>query len=62
MAGSAADKAGLRLGDIVVSVDEEKIDLDNPLSELIAKHKPGNEVKLKILRNGEEAELTAVLE
>ena len=59
---SSADKAGLKLGDIVIEVGEEKINLQKPLSAMIAKHKPGDEIEMKILRDGKEMILKAVLD
>ena len=59
--GSPADKAGLVENDIILEVDGQKIDEDNLLSDLIAKHKPGEEVKLRISHRGEEKEITLTL-
>ena len=47
---SPADKAGIKIGDIILAVQGEQIDLDHPLSQLIAKHHPGEEVEIKVLR------------
>ncbi len=59
--GSAAEKAGLKLGDIVLAVDGEEVNLDYSLAKLIAQKKKGDEVKLKIWRKGKELELTVTL-
>ncbi|HHX58585.1 MAG TPA: serine protease [Candidatus Moranbacteria bacterium] len=59
--GSAAEKAGLKLGDIILAVNDEEIDLDNPLSKLIAEKKKGDKVELKVWREGDEINLTAQL-
>jgi len=59
--GSAAEKAGLKLGDIILAVDGEEINLDNSLSKLIAMKKKGDEIELKVWRDGKETELTAQL-
>lgn len=58
---SPAEKAGLREGDILVQVDEQKIE-DESLDEIVnwIKGDKGTEVVLHVLREGEEAELTAV--
>ncbi len=58
---SAADKAGVLLGDIILEVDGVVIDRENPLSYVIANKKAGQEIKLKILRDGKELELLATL-
>ncbi len=48
---SAAEKAGLREFDIVLSVEGEKIEMDNPLSAIISKYEVGKRISLLILRN-----------
>ncbi len=52
--GMPAEKAGLRAGDIITRIDNTKIDDDNPLNYLIAKHAVGDTVSITYLRNGEE--------
>lgn len=51
---SPADKAGLQQGDIVLSVDGEKVVSVNDLQIKIAQHRPGERVQLVIWRDGEE--------
>ncbi len=58
---SSADKAGIKINDVMVEVNGEKIDLDHPLSLLIARHKKGEEISLKILRAGTEKNIKVVL-
>ena len=58
---SPAQKAGLKQGDIVLEIQGEKITQDNPLADIILKYNPGDEVVLKILRNGEELDIGIVL-
>lgn len=62
LTGSPADRAGIKIGDIITEVNGEKVDLNSPLSKLIAKNKKGDEAKLKILRNGQEQMLSAILD
>jgi serine protease Do len=52
VAGSPADKAGLKSGDIITKIDDTAIDQNNSLSALVNKHKVGDGVTLTILRNG----------
>lgn len=59
---SPADRAGIEPGDIILSIDGEGISLDNSLANIIAKKFPGDEVTLRIARNGEEIEINVVLE
>jgi S1-C subfamily serine protease len=58
---SAADLAGLKENDIILEFEGEKIDLDNSLSKMIVKREPGDKVSLKIMRNGLEMTVTAIL-
>jgi len=59
---SAAEKAGLQEGDIILEFEGERITAENTLAKMIQKHEPEDEVVLKILREGEEEEMTAILE
>jgi len=61
MPGSAADKAGLREGDIILELNNEKITQKNSLAKIIAKYNPGDKVSLKILRKDKELIIEAVL-
>jgi len=61
MPGSAADKAGVAENDIILEIDNIKIDQKNTLTKLILKHKVGDRIILKVFRQGEEKILEAVL-
>ena len=50
--GSAADKAGLRPGDVVVTVDGEPVANFEALAARVARHGPGEVVRLEVLRDG----------
>jgi putative serine protease PepD len=50
--GSAAAKAGLQAGDVIVSVGGTATPDASTLRAAIAAHKPGDKVELKIIRNG----------
>src|SRR6187455_2958407 len=60
--GSAADKAGVKRGDIVTAINGEKIEDSNVLRNKVAGSLPGTDIKLTIVRNGEPMELTAKLD
>jgi len=61
LAGSKAQKAGLRSGDIIISLGGEVIGYQTSLMELLVNKKPGDTVLVKIMRNGQEQELTIAL-
>jgi serine protease Do len=53
MPGSPGEKAGLRQGDLVLSADGMEIHERKALYEAINRHRPGENVRLKILRNNQ---------
>ncbi|HEY9167697.1 MAG TPA: Do family serine endopeptidase [Candidatus Kryptonia bacterium] len=50
--GSPAEAAGVKAGDVILSVDGKDVNAANELQVLIAEHKPGDVVVLKIFRDG----------
>lgn len=58
---SAAQKAGLKVGDVIVSIDGKNITNMDELTEIKNTHQIGDTIKLKINRNGEELEITLIL-
>ncbi|MFZ3031715.1 MAG: S1C family serine protease [Candidatus Moraniibacteriota bacterium] len=61
IADSPAMKAGLQANDIIISVNGTEVNLDNPLSELVARSNTGDTITLIILRAGEEKTLSVKL-
>ncbi len=59
--GSGAEKAGLREGDIILEFEGEKITTENSLASIIIRYEPEEEVELRIIREGEERVIEAVL-
>jgi serine protease Do len=59
--GLAGEKAGLELGDVVVALDGQKITDSGQLTELLARYRPGDKVKLDIIRYGKPLTVTAEL-
>ena len=58
---SAAEKAGLKEGDIIVRVDDTKIENHEQLSKAITKHKPEEKVTVVYLRDGKEQKASVTL-
>ncbi|MBQ3407802.1 MAG: trypsin-like peptidase domain-containing protein [Clostridia bacterium] len=58
---SAAEKAGIKAGDVIVQFDGKDIKTMTELNNQKNTHKVGDEVKLKIIRDKKEHELTIVL-
>ena len=57
--GKAADKAGIKQGDVVVRVNGQAVTPDQTLSYLVANSAPGSQVKLDVLRDGKPLSLVA---
>ena len=58
---SAAEKAGLKPGDVIIEADGQKISTMDELNKIKNTHKIGEEMTVKINRNGQEKELTITL-
>jgi serine protease Do len=57
--GSPAERAGLKVGDIIIAVDGEKVREVRDLQFKIMKTPPGTEVTLTIIRGGKEQTIKA---
>jgi putative serine protease PepD len=60
-AGSPAEQAGLRVGDLVVAIDGQAVASTGELGAGIRSHKPGDKITLKVIRDGSETTITATL-
>jgi S1-C subfamily serine protease len=60
-AGSGADKAGLRKGDVITALNGTPINDPNSFRNMIAGTPPGTEVTLTIKRGGKEQQVRATL-
>jgi serine protease Do len=58
---SAAEKAGIKEGDIITKIGDNKIEDPDELSEAIRKNKPGTKVTVTFLRDKKEQKVTAEL-
>ena len=59
--GSAADRAGLRRGDIITALNGTAVDDPNTFRNIIAGSAPGTEVTLTVKRDGREQQVRATL-
>jgi len=57
IAGSPAEKSGLRINDIIIAINNQEVNLDNPLSNLLSQYKKGDEIELLIIREGKEMKI-----
>ena len=58
---SAAEKAGLKIGDVIIAADGQTITKMTELNDIKNKHSIGDTIKLKINRNGQEKEISLTL-
>jgi serine protease Do len=61
VAGSPADKAGLKVGDTIVTVDSKPVKTGDELVSDIASRKPGSKVNLGFVRNGKKQEASVTV-
>lgn len=60
--GSAADKAGLEENDIILEIDNVKLDGSHSFANTIRTYQVGDTIQLKILHDGEEKTVSLTLE
>ena len=58
---SAGEKAGIKIGDVIIEADGQKITKMDELNKIKNSHKIGDEMKIKVNRNGQEKDLTITL-
>ena len=61
VAGSPAEKAGLKAGDIITAINGTTLDATHPLDLVMSQAAPGDTVKLDVLRDGSTIQLSVVL-
>jgi serine protease Do len=59
--GSPAEKAGLKAGDIVLAIEGTTVDSEHPLDAQLTSYAPGQSVKLTILRDGKQLDVSVTL-
>ena len=61
VAGSPAEKAGLKDGDIITAVDGQRVDAAHSLDDVLITHQPGTTVTITVLRAGQSIDLQLTL-
>jgi len=59
--GSPAEKAGVKVGDVITAVGGTKIDANHALADLVQAKKPGDKVDLVLTRDGKEMTISVQL-
>lgn len=58
---SAAEAAGIKAGDVIVAINEHPVTNVSELQELVARNRPGDEVRVSFVRDSDKREVMAVL-
>ncbi len=59
--GKGAEKAGIKAGDVIVSVNGQEVNPDQNLSSIVANQPIGAKVPIVLIRNGQRMTVTAVV-
>ena len=59
--GGAADKAGLKAGDVILEVDGKAVSSDQTLSFIVANIEPGKRIPITLIREGKRRAVTATV-
>jgi serine protease Do len=60
-ANSAAEEAGIEIGDVIVKIDGSTVNSSPELQEMVSRKRPGDKVVLTVNREGNEKDYTVVL-
>lgn len=59
---SAAEKGGMNRGDVIIRIEDHKVESVRDLQEVVSRTKPGKKVKVMVIREKKEIALTIKLE
>ncbi|HYC85216.1 MAG TPA: trypsin-like peptidase domain-containing protein [Chryseosolibacter sp.] len=59
--GSAAKESGIIAGDVIVGINGQVVNSVSELQEWVARNRPGEEISVTFIRNGEKHEVSAIL-
>ncbi|TMC14265.1 MAG: PDZ domain-containing protein [Chloroflexi bacterium] len=61
IAGGAADKAGLRRGDVIVQIDNQAVNDVSALSDALVNKNPGDKISVKLFRGNQQLTVNVIL-
>jgi 2-alkenal reductase len=61
VSGSPADQAGIRPNDIITKINDQALDGEHPLPSVMVKFRPGDKVKVTLIRDGKEQTVDVTL-
>lgn len=59
--GEAAERAGIRAGDVILSIDGEAVGSPERLARIVRARRPGDTVRVLLFREGKEIEISVML-
>lgn len=59
--GSAADESGMVAGDVIIAIDNHMVNSISELQEWVARNRPGKEILVSFVRNGQKKTVNARL-
>lgn len=59
--GGAAEKAGMKKGDVILSMQGLPVNSKSELQEIISQHNPGDKIAITVLRDGKQVPLSLTL-
>ena len=59
--GSGAERAGIKVGDHIISIDDEAVSSGTDVTQIVGEHKVGDKIKIGIIRDNKTMTLTAEL-
>ncbi|MGA3013379.1 MAG: Do family serine endopeptidase [Bacteroidales bacterium] len=59
--GGAAEKAGIKKGDVILQMQGMPVDSKSELIEIINQHNPGDKIDLTVYRDGKQADMSLTL-
>ncbi|MBI2018570.1 trypsin-like peptidase domain-containing protein [Candidatus Daviesbacteria bacterium] len=62
VSGSAADKVGIKVGDIITKINDLAVDSESKISEIIGSKRIGDNINLSVWNDGKERSVTAILQ
>ena len=61
MPGSPAEQAGVQDGDIIATINDQRIDAQHPLDDILTQYAADAELNISVVRNGEAIDLVLTL-
>jgi putative serine protease PepD len=60
--GGPAEREGLGAGDIILGIDGQDVDEPEDVSDAVSAHRPGDEIEVEVMRDGERRTITVELD